>query len=77
MLPGEIGCYHSHIGAWREFLAGDDDVLLILEDDVVFGVDFIPALQEALRVREHWDFLKLNKIRRRLAETRGIGPRRL
>lgn len=63
VLPGEIGAYHSHISVWRSFLKTGKDVGLILEDDVVFHDDFVPALQEALRIRKHWDFLKLNKIR--------------
>lgn len=78
VLPGEIGCYFSHIGAWQRFLAGEDDVLLVLEDDVVFGEDFIPALNEALRVRRHWDFLKLNKIRAKQPIAQGrVGRYRL
>lgn len=63
VLPGEIGCYHSHLAAWERFLASDEQVLLVLEDDVVFHKDFIEALQMAMRARAHWDFLKLNKIR--------------
>lgn len=63
VLLGEIGCYHSHLTAWREFLQTTDEVLLVLEDDVVFGADFIPALELALAHKQDWDFLKLNKIR--------------
>jgi glycosyl transferase family 25 len=63
VLPGEIGAYHSHVAVWEQFVAGDAEVLLVLEDDVVFGDDFIEALQCALATRAHWDFLKLNKIR--------------
>lgn len=63
VLLGEIGCYHSHLTAWREFLQTTDEVLLVLEDDVVFGADFIPALELALVHKKDWDFLKLNKIR--------------
>lgn len=63
MLLGEIGCYHSHLTAWREFLQTSDEVLLVLEDDVVFGAGFIQALELALAHTADWDFLKLNKIR--------------
>lgn len=63
VLPGEIGAYHSHVAVWEQFVAGDAEVLLVLEDDVVFGDDFIDALECALAARAHWDFLKLNKIR--------------
>ncbi len=80
VLPGEIGCYHSHITVWREFLAsaGPDEVLLVLEDDVVFGADFVPALHEALRACAHWDILKLNRIRAlQPVRQRRAGPYRI
>ena len=78
VLPGEIGCYHSHLGVWQAFLETGDDVLLVLEDDVVFGEDFISALHEAMRVCAHWDFLKLNKIRAEQPISQGrVGPYRL
>lgn len=63
VLLGEIGCYHSHLMAWQEFLQTTDEVLLVLEDDVVFGADFMQALELALAHKPDWDFLKLNKIR--------------
>lgn len=63
LLPGEVGCYHSHLKAWRRFLASNAQVLLVLEDDMVFHHDFVDALRIALRGKAHWDLLKLSKIR--------------
>lgn len=63
VLPGEIGCYLSHLEVWKAFLASPHDLALVLEDDVVFHDDFLAALETALRIRGAWDFLKLNKIR--------------
>lgn len=63
VLPGEVGCYHSHISVWREFSKTESDIALILEDDVVFHDDFIDGLSVAIMMRDKWDFLKLNKIR--------------
>ena len=40
-LPGELGCYLSHLEALRLFLAGQAEFTLILEDDVLLT----PALQ--------------------------------
>lgn len=78
VLPGEIGCYLSHITVWQQFLDSGEAVLLVLEDDVVFGADFLDALREALRVRAHWDLLKLNKIRAKQPISQGrVGPYRL
>lgn len=63
VMQGEIGCYHSHLRAWQTLLDSDCQTLLVLEDDVVFGDDFLEALGEALQHRRSWDILNLNKIR--------------
>lgn len=78
LLPGEVGCYHSHLLAWRRFLASDAQVLLVLEDDMVFHDDFVDALRIALRGRAHWDMLKLARIRAKQPVCQGLlGPYRL
>jgi glycosyl transferase family 25 len=66
LLPGEVGAYCSHLGVWREFLKTDKKHLLVLEDDVVFGSNFLEAIQAALEHSDSWDFLKLNKIRAKI-----------
>jgi glycosyl transferase family 25 len=63
IMPGEIGCYHSHLQAWQQLLSSDAKTLLVLEDDVVFGADFLSALKLALVHSQSWDMLNLNKIR--------------
>lgn len=78
VLPGEIGCYHSHLLAWQRFLASDAQVLLVLEDDMVFHDDFADALRLSMRGRAHWDMLKLAKIRANQPVCQGLlGPYRL
>jgi glycosyl transferase family 25 len=49
--------------AWRALIDSDSHTLLVLEDDVVFGDDFLPALQQALAHRDRWDMLNFNNIR--------------
>jgi glycosyl transferase family 25 len=66
LLPGEVGNYCSHLGVWREFLKTDKKYLLVLEDDVVFGSNFLEAVQVALEHSDSWDYLKLNKIRAKI-----------
>ena len=63
VLPGEIGCYASHLGVWEALLNSDHQVALVLEDDVVFHDDFLPALNEVMAVQNLWDIVKLNRIR--------------
>lgn len=78
VLPGEIGCYHSHLQAWQRFLASDAHTLLVLEDDMVFADDFAQALRIALQGAEHWDMLKLAKIRAKQPVCQGfLGSYRL
>jgi glycosyl transferase, family 25 len=63
VLPGEIGCYASHLGVWQALLDSPHEVALVLEDDVVFHDDFLPALDLVLAARSGWDMVKLNVIR--------------
>jgi len=75
VMQGEIGTYHSHLGVWKAFLATDNDIALVLEDDVVFHDDFLAALHAAVAAVDQWDFLKLNKIRAKHPRVQGkIGP---
>jgi glycosyl transferase family 25 len=63
VLPGEIGCYASHLGVWQALIDSPHEVALILEDDVVFHNDFLPALDLVLATHKDWDMVKLNVIR--------------
>lgn len=78
VLIGELGCYHSHLGVWEDFLASGHAVALILEDDVIFHDDFLDMVRLSLQAQKHWDYLKLNCIRAKLPISQGkIGPYRL
>ncbi len=61
-LPGEVGCYLSHVWAMRRFLETDQAFLLILEDDLRVGPD-LPVVIDALMERaEQWDVAMLSGI---------------
>jgi glycosyl transferase, family 25 len=78
VLPGEIGCYASHLGVWQALLDSPHEVALVLEDDVVFHDDFLPALDLVLAARDRWDMVKLNVIRAKQPVLRHrLGPYRL
>ena len=51
-LPGDIVCYSSHLGVWREIIESGCPVGLILEDDVVFHDEFQKAAHNALLASE-------------------------
>lgn len=71
VLWGGIGCYNSHLGVWRDFLASGHKVALIMEDDVIFHEDFLEAVDLALANDHAWDMLKLNKIRAKMPICQG------
>lgn len=57
--PCEIGCYLSHMGAMRRFLASDAEFALILEDDAVLS-DALPGVLKGLeRLAGEWDIALL------------------
>lgn len=61
-LPGELGCYLSHVEAMRRFLASDAAAALVLEDDVRLH-DSLPAVLAALmRCPGRWDVVKLSAV---------------
>ena len=61
-LPGELGCYLSHVEVVRRFLASDAAFALVLEDDVVLH-DSLPAvLQGLLAHPARWDMVKLSAV---------------
>jgi glycosyl transferase family 25 len=72
VLPGEIGCYHSHLQAWKRILESDAQTLLVLEDDLVFAEAFVEALRRALACSAHCDMLKLAKIRAKQPICQGL-----
>jgi glycosyl transferase family 25 len=60
-IPGEVGCYLSHVGALKAFLASGHDHALILEDDVVIDPR-TPELIEAAIATGTWDILRLSTV---------------
>ena len=60
--PPEIGCYLSHLEAFREFLATDSEVALICEDDISFGSDLPSTIAAALIGPRFWNVLRLSGL---------------
>lgn len=73
LVPGEVGCYLSHLSALRRFLDGGARYALILEDDAVLPPALERVIDSVIALREHgtggmagmWDVLKLQNSRRR------------
>ena len=63
-VPGELGCYLSHVAVMRAFLASEADFALVLEDDVLLH-DSLPAVLNGLMQNAaRWDVVKLSAVHR-------------
>lgn len=60
LVPAEIGCYLSHIAAWRRIASGEADGGFIFEDDFA-ATDALSSVMSALSDDERgdWDMVKL------------------
>ena len=67
MRAGEMGCYLSHREIWKAFLAGDDELCLVLEDDVEIGPDFAAVVEALCEDTRDWEFVRLTGVFRRTA----------
>lgn len=61
-LPGEVGCYLSHVWAMRRFLETDHAYLLVMEDDLRVGADLPDVVNALLGHSEQWDVVMLSGI---------------
>lgn len=60
MSPGEIGCYASHLGVWREVTRANHAAVLVLEDDAILPADLDQLIDEVIeRAPAGWDFIHM------------------
>lgn len=60
LVPAEIGCYLSHIAAWRAIAGGDAPGGFIFEDDFEAGATLAPTLRALTKDGgSDWDMVKL------------------
>lgn len=77
LRAGEIGCYASHLAAWKELVESGDEAMAVFEDDILVDPD-LPAVLEALsRDPSGWDVVKLmGRQVEKLAGSRALTGRR-
>ncbi len=61
-LPGELGCYLSHVEVMRRHLASDAEFALVLEDDVRLTERLPAALHGLMAHADRWDMVKLSAV---------------
>lgn len=77
LTPPEIGCYLSHIAAWRAIVSADAPGGVVLEDDFRVTGDFAGAVRAISRdTGGDWDMVKFFTFRpdARHLKPRKIGP---
>jgi glycosyl transferase family 25 len=63
LLPGEIGCYASHLVVAKTIVAREIPWALVLEDDAKFAPDFSEIVAKAVAsVPDDWDIIHLSSI---------------
>lgn len=65
LTPGEYGCAMSHVRVWRDMIAKNHRVALILEDDVELCLNFKDKLNEVLQeatLVPGWDMIFIGYI---------------
>ena len=61
-VPGELGCYLSHLQVMHDFLASPAEFALVLEDDALLHDSLPSVLQALLRHPARWDMVKLSAV---------------
>lgn len=66
LMPGEVGCYASHLLSYEKILEDGLDWALVLEDDVTLGDDFAQTVRETVKLLPSgWDIVRLSSEPRR------------
>lgn len=61
LLPGEIGCYASHLVVAETILARGLPCAIVLEDDVELAKDFVADVEKAVgMISGEWDIVSLS-----------------
>jgi len=62
IAPGAIGCYASHLRAYKQIIAERAAATLVLEDDAILDDDLAEVIREALAVLPAgWDMVHLGQ----------------
>ncbi|MBN7778899.1 glycosyltransferase family 25 protein [Nitratireductor aquimarinus] len=65
--PSELGCYLSHMTAWRMLCEGTDEFAMVLEDDVRLSTSLALITRSTDWIPDDVDLVKLETSTRRIA----------
>jgi glycosyl transferase family 25 len=61
LTPKEIGCYLSHMAAWRSCVA-TQQATLIFEDDFIIEPHFVDVVNTLVQSYTYWDIVRLQAL---------------
>ncbi|AGA65308.1 hypothetical protein B488_13160 [Liberibacter crescens BT-1] len=64
LMPGEYGCYYSHVAALEKFVSDGHEAALILEDDVLLPKDLLQRCKSILKAVPYADVIKIRNHRK-------------
>lgn len=71
--PGEVGCYLSHVNAWKEFYESDNEYALILEDDANFDPQQLKnVINMLLSISQDWDICTFESGSRKFSTVKQV-----
>jgi glycosyl transferase family 25 len=62
LTPGEIGCYLSHVNAWKTVMQRELPYAIVLEDDVIISKDLMNVVEEITALEIPFDAVRLSAI---------------
>lgn len=66
LLPGEVGCYLSHLAVWRKVVDDGIDQALVLEDDAILDPQAVPVVHACANLPERWDAIRLSSTEKQV-----------
>lgn len=72
-LPGEIGCYASHLALWRKCVALNRPIV-ILEDDFQLATAFPDVIRRIQPMMDTFGFIRLESLRKRQRRLKRLRP---
>lgn len=63
-VPGEIGCYASHLLAWQ-YCVDVNEPIIVFEDDFILSEDFLSAIATTEKLIDRYGFIRLEPTRKK------------
>jgi glycosyl transferase family 25 len=63
-VPGEVGCYSSHLLAWQ-YCVNVNEPIIIFEDDFILSENFLSAIATTEKLIDRYGFIRLEPTKKK------------